>query len=808
MDDIRYSLRRLRNSPGFTLVVVLTLALGIGANTAIFSVVNAVLLRPLPYRDPGQLVTIEHYYSGANEIEAPVSSTGFADYRDRTRSFARMAVESGWGPNLTGAGEPERLTASRVSGHFFDVLGVQPALGRTLRPDEDAPGHERVVVLSDGLWRRLYGADPGVVGRTMVLDGESHEVVGVMPPGFRDFFNRRVELWRPLALPPEQYHNDQARTNEWLNLTARLAPGVAVEQARTEMTQFAERLKRDYADAYPPYWTLTVTPLREQGVGDTRAALLVLLGAVGFVLLIACANVANLLLARGATRLKEVAVRSALGAGRWALVRQLLTESMLLAVGGGLAGLALAWLGVKALTAWNPANVGWTDDLRLDAPVLAFTLGVAALTGLLFGLVPSLQTARPDLQETLRDGGRGAHAERGGQALRRSLVVAEVALALMLLAGAGLLIKSFSRLQQVDPGFSPERLLTFNLALPQAKYPTDTQQIAFFDQLLPRLAAIPGVQGAGATSVLPFGGSWSTASFSVEGFTPGDGEPGPWGDIRYVSPGFLSTLRAPLLRGRLLAESDDATRPRVAVVDEELAKRFWPDDDPVGKRITFGDPDSAGTRWIEVVGVVGHTAHEGLDADRRVQVYLSYRQRGLPNMAVALRTTGDPVQLTNVVRRAVRELDPDQPISRVKSMDALVAESVGPRRLAATLLALFAGIALLMAAIGIYGVMSYSVAQRTRELGVRMALGARRRDVLAMVVRQGMGLVLLGVGIGVVGALALARLIASQLYAVRPTDPVTFLAVAVLLAGIALVATLVPALRATRLDPVVALRQD
>ena len=805
LQDVRYGLRRLRAAPAFAATVILTLALGIGANTAIFSVVNALLLRPLPYAEPGRLVTIEHRYPGLDDMKAPVSAAGFADYQANTRSFAAMAVETGWGPNLTGVGEPERLTGARVSGRFFPTLGVAPLLGRALRPDEDQPGSNHVVVLSHGLWLRLFGGEPGAVGRAMQLNGESYEVVGVMPPGFRDFFNRRAELWTPLALPPDRYTDGQW-TNEWLNLVARLKPGVTEEQARTEMRTHADALRQRFPDDFPDRWSLLVTSLAEKGSGDTRPALLVLLGAVGFVLLIACANVANLLLARGASRMREVAVRSALGAPRRALVRQLLVESLLLALAGGLAGLLVGAAAVRALVAWNPGDLPWASDIRVDGLVLAFTAGVAVLTGILFGLVPAVQTSRSDLQSVIKEGGRGVHAERGGQTLRRSLVVAEVALALVLLAGSGLLLKSFARLQRVDPGFVPAQLLTFAVALPAAKYPSDTQRIAFFDQLFPRLAALPGVRAAGGTSVLPFGGNWSTGSFTVEGFTPAEDEPGPWGDIRIVSPDFLQALGAPLRRGRHLTPDDGPGRPRVAVVDEEMVRRYWPDADPIGKRITFG-PDSA-PEWIEVVGVVGHTMHEGLDADARVQLYLPYAQRGPGQLTVVLRTTGDPARLTAAARSAVRAIDPDQPIANVRTMEELVDTSLGGRRLAAVLLAVFAGVALLMAAVGIYGVMSFAVAQRTRELGVRVALGASRASVLRLVVRQGMGLVLLGVAIGAAGALGLTRLIASQLYAVRSTDPATFGLVALALVATALVAILVPAARAMRLDPVAALRDE
>jgi len=612
LHDVRYAIRSLLRRPMFAAVVVLTLALGVGANTAIFSVVNAVLLRPLPYREPDRLVTVNHFYPSFNGLEAPVSAPGFADYRSRVRAFGSVAVQAGWSPNLTGRGDPERLTGARVSGQYFSTLGVPAALGRTLRPDEDQPGRQQVVVLSDALWRRAFGADPRAVGQTLTLNGRSHEIVGVMPPGFRDFFGRTVELWRPLALDPAALTSD-ARTSEWLTLTARLAPGVTIEQARAELRALAEQLKREYPGSYPADWSLSVTSLRDWGTGSIRPALLVLLGAVGFVLLIACANVANLLLARGAARSKEIAVRTALGAGRGQLVRQLLTESVLLALAGGLLGLAFADAGVRALVTLTPATLPG-EEIGIDGMVLLFTVVVSLGTGLLFGLVPALQASRVDVQGMLKEGGRGAAGDRGGQALRRALVVAEVALALMLLAGAGLLMKSFARLQSVQPGFDPNNLLTLTLALPQAKYPTDTQQIAFFDQVLPRVAAIPGVQAVGATSAIPFGGSGSTSSFQVEGFQPAPDEPGPWGDFRVVSPDFLRALRAPLLRGRHFTERDGPGAPPVALVDEELARRYWPKEDAVGKRVTFGAPDGEETEWIEIVGVVGHIKHDGRSA--------------------------------------------------------------------------------------------------------------------------------------------------------------------------------------------------
>jgi putative ABC transport system permease protein len=810
LQDLRYSLRRLAKSPAFTAIVVLTLALGIGANTAIFSAVNAVILRPLPYHEPQRLVTIEHLYPSL-DMEAPVSVPGFLDYEKKGRSFESMAVQTGWQANLTGVGEPVRMQGQRVTGKFFTTLQVPALIGRTLQPGEDAAGREHVAVLSYDAWQRTFGADPGIVGRNLSLNGESYEVVGVMPSGFRDFFNRDTEIWAPLVFRPDQI-TDEERTHEFLNLTGRLKPGVPLEQAQGEMRTLAEQLKRDYPDSYAPTWSLGVTPLSLQATGDVRPALLVLLGAVGFVLLIACANVANLLLARAAARAKEIAVRTALGATRERLLRQLLTESILVSLAGGAVGLLLAYAGVRAMVAMDIGNLPRSDEIGIDGTVMLFTLVVSLAAGVLFGVAPAMHTATPNLHGALKEGGRGTTADRGSHALRRSLVVTEVALALTLLTGAGLLLKSFARLQGVDPGFDSANLLTFNLALPPTRYPGDTSQAAFFDQALPAIARVPGVTGVGATSIMPFGGGWSTGSFEIEGYQTPENQPGPWGDIRIVSPQFFETLRIPLVRGRYLTDDDREGSRLVAVIDEEFVRRYWRNDDPIGKRFTFGPPDgeidTTRAEWIEVVGVVGHTAHEGLDADPRLQLYLPYRQIPQPFLGVAVRTTGHPDRYINLVRHAVRSVDPDQPISAVSNMEELLSRAVGQRRLSMMLLSLFSGIALVLASVGIYGVMSYSVTQRARELGVRIALGADRGDVLRLVLRQGMRLALLGIGIGLVAALGLTRLIESQLYGVAATDPSTFVLVAGMLTLTALVANLLPAFRAMRTDPAVVLREE
>ncbi|HEY3933564.1 MAG TPA: ABC transporter permease [Gemmatimonadales bacterium] len=813
LSDFRYAARRLRHSPAFTLIVVLTLALGIGANSAIFSVVNTVLLVPMPYRDPSRLVTIYHHYPSI-KLEAPVSAPGFHDYRDRTHSFSGVGVEAAWSVNLTGVGDPQRLVGGRASGLFFPTLGVTPAMGRVISNDDDQAGHNQVVVLSHGLWLRDFGARPDVVGQPVQLNGVAYQVIGVMPREFIDPFNPKVEIWTPVAIDPAQFVPSNY-TSEYLNLIARLKPGTTLDGARREMAAFATRLKKDNPTNFSPDWTLEVRTMSDVQTGAIRPALLILLGAVGFVLLIACGNVANLMLARAATRQREVAVRAALGATRWHLMRQLLAESLLLSLSGGVLGLAIAFGSVKALIASNPGRLPRVGDLAIDSHVVAFTLVIAIATGILFGLAPALRAWHTDLQPSLKDGARGGTADRSGQRIRRALVIAEIALALMLLAGGGLLIRSFARLAGVSPGFQPDHLLTFAIGLPPAKYKNDTVQTAFWSALMPRLEQVPGVVAAAGTTVVPFGGNWSTGSFNVEGYTPPQGSNGPWGDIRTVSPDFFTAMRIPRHAGRTFTAHDDDHAVPVAVVDDQFVKRFYPAGvDPIGKRIYFGSstPDST-TKYITIVGVVGHAAHEGLDADLRIQLYLSLLQPsttggGVARLDIVVRTAGDPLAATGAIRAALRDLDPELPMARVTTLDELMSASMGQRRLSTILLAVFAGLALLLASLGIYGVMSFTVAQRTREFGLRVALGASRENVIGLVLHQGIVLAGAGTLIGLAGAFGLTRLIASQLYGVRATDPETFAAVTVLLAVVALGATVIPAWRATRIDPLVALRDE
>jgi predicted permease len=804
--DIRYSLRRLRKSPGFTAVVIVTLALGIGANSAIFSVVNTVLLRALPYRNPAGLVSILHFYPSLSNMEAPVSARGFRDYQTRTASFTSAAVETAFGANLTGSGDPERVPGVRVSGDWFKVLGVAPLFGRTLTRDDDEQGHDHVVVLSYGVWTRLFGSKPDAVGKAIELNGESYQIVGVMPKEFASFFSRNADLFVPLALPATAF--SAGYTNEYLNLVARLKPGVGLQRAQAEMTTFAENLKKANPNNFAPKWTLKVRTLDDIATGRIRPALLVLLGAVGLVLLIACANVANLLLARAAVRIKEIAIRSALGADRASLIRQLLTESIILSLSGGVLGLLLAESSVRSLVALNP-NLPRASEVGIDGNVMIFTLVVSVLTGLLFGLAPALQTSRTNLNETLKDGSRSGAADFAGRNVRRGLVVAEVALSLTLLIGAALLIESVGKLQDVDPGFDPHNVLVFNLALPAVKYPSDTSQVLFGDQLVSRLGALSGVRSVGTTSVLPFAGGWSTSSFNIEGLIVPRGQNGPWGDYRVATAGYFDAMRIPLKAGRSFASQDRQGAPPVVVIDEQFVKKYFRNGNPIGKRITFGAaPGKADSTWITIVGVVGHAAHEGLDAEPRIQYYFPYAQTGGRQMAVTIRTAGSALAMLPAVRNAVHGVDRDLPLSNVNTMDKLVESSVGQRKLSMILLGVFSTIALLLASIGIYGVMSYSVAQRTRELGIRMALGAARLSVLRLVVGQGIALALSGVAIGLVAAFALTRFLSNQLYGVGATDPATFATVSGTLILIALLATLMPALRATRVDPVVALRDE
>jgi predicted permease len=806
LQDLRYGARMLWKKPVFSLIAIITLALGIGANTAIFSVVNSILLRPLAYREPERLVLINHDYPQIN-LKASVSAFGFRHYRDNAKSFESIAAISGTNFNLTGGGEPERLSSMQVTASFFPLLGAQVARGRVFLPEEEEAGRNRVAVLSDEFWRRRFGGDPNIVNSTITLNGENYNVIGVMPRGFQ--FGREmgmvVDLWTPLTFAPAQL-SPNSLTNEFLTVLARLKNGVTFQQAQAEMDTIADGLRQQYMPSGTRQnWGLTLQGFNDLIVGDIRTPLWILLGAVTLVLLIACANVANLLLARAAERHKEIAIRAALGAGRWRVLRQLLTESVLLGIVGGLLGLGLATLGVKLLTGLEQLRIPRMHEIGLDWRVLAFTLGLSLLTGLIFGLVPALQVTRADLHETLKEGGRtGASLARGS--LRSAFVVLETALALMLLVGAGLLMRSFWRLQQVNPGFTPQNLLTLSVALPD-RYREPHQRAGFYQQTLEQIRALPGVQAAGAVSILPMSGNNSSGSFRIEGRDVPSGQSPPHGDRWAATAGYFETLKIPLIRGRFFSERDAADAPGVAIIDETMARKYWPNEDPVGKRISFeGPPENR--RWREVVGIVGHVKHKGLDGESRVQYYIPHPQRAQGGMFLAVRTAGTPSEVAPAVRGVIKNLDKDLPVFRVMAVEQLVADSMTLRRFTLTLLGIFASIALVLATVGLYGVLSYSVTQRSHEIGVRMALGASAADVLKLIVKQGMLLTGLGVVIGLIGAFALTRLMANLLFGVTASDPLTYGVIALLLALVALLACWLPARRATKVDPMIALRYE
>jgi putative ABC transport system permease protein len=806
--DLRFAARMLWKNPAFTVVAVIALALGVGANTAIFSVVNAVLLKPLAYANPGELVLINHNYRKI-DLKASVSAPGYAHYRDNAKSFSDVSAFTAWNVNLTGEGEPERLEGMTVTANLFPMLGAHAAQGRTFSAEESQPGNNKVVVLSDAFWRRRFGGLSGVVGKTITLNGENYTVAGIMPPGFQ--FGRELgpgpDIWSPIAFTPQDL-NPNNLTNEYLAVLARLKPGVTAEQAQAELDSIAVNLRRQYMPgADESNWGLLLTPLDESIVGNIRTALLVLLGAVLLVLLIACANVANLLLARAASRQKEVAVRMALGASRWRLVRQLLTESLLLALAGGSLGLLLAMWCVDLLLKLNNTMIPRTGEIGLDRNVLLFTLGVSLLTGIVFGLAPAFQASKVNLQNTLKEGGRSGRAgiRRG---VRNALVVAEISLAVVLLVGAGLLIRSFLQLQQVNPGFQPQGVLAMQVSLPPTKYAERPQKAAFAQQMLDEVRALPGVKSAAAITSLPMSGWNQSGSFRIEGKVIEQGQSSPHGDRWLATDEYFQTMSIPLVRGRYFEAHDTADAPGVVIIDEELARKYWPGEDPVGKRITF-EGGAQQPRWREVVGIVGHVKNERLEGESRVQYYVPYAQRAnSADLFVVARTDGDPASLAGAVRGAIMSVDKDLPVYRVMTMEQMVSDSLAQRRFSMFLLGVFAALALVLAVVGLYGVMSYAVAQRTHEIGLRLALGAQAMDILKMIVGQGMFLVGVGLAAGLVGALALTRVMTSLLYGVSATDPLTYVGIALLLAVVALVASYVPARRATKVDPMIALRYE
>jgi predicted permease len=803
--DARYALRVLGKSPGFSAVAVVTLAVGIGANTAIFTVTNALLLRPLRYTQPERLVLISAEKKAAGLTQGELTWPRFEMVNEHNRSFSGVAAFTSETFNLTGQGDPEQVPAARVSWNFFEILGIRPALGRSFTAPEDQPGGDPVVLLSHALWARRFGGDPTAVGRHITLDQKDYTIIGVLPPGFRfDFLSPDAELFAPRVFDLNLITPQQAQGGTgFLRFVARLRPGIGIAKAQAEMDALAAQYRRErpkFPDA-DPGMTVRVGNLRDEMVVNARAAVLILSGAVALVLLIACGNVASLLLSRALGRQREIAVRTALGATRFSLVRQLLTESVLLALAGGALGLLLNSWDTQALASLAEDRLPRVGEIHADGVVLAFTLGISVLAGILFGVAPALQISRPDLNSVLRAEGRGATSGRRRNLLRNLLVVSQVALSTVLLMGAGLLIRNFVQLRAANPGFDARNLLTMSITLPPTRYQRGSEMIAFFEALLSRVWTLPGVRAAVVSSALPLNPSRVSPALA-------EGQPAiplaerPLFHIQTFTPGYVGTLRVPLLRGRDFTGHDAERDPFVAMVNEATVRRYWPNQNPIGKRIWVGRvPDP-----MQVVGVLGDVRNLNLAADTQPEIYLPFAQRPWAFMNLIVRTQGDPHNFIPGVRAAVRAVDRDQPITAVKTMEDVLESGAAQPRFTASLLGALSGAALLLALVGIYGVIAYSVAERTQEMGVRIALGAERKDILRLVLRQGITLAACGIAIGVAASLALTRLLTSLLYRVSATDPLTFAAASALFLGVALVASYLPARRATRVDPAVALR--
>ena len=801
--DLRYALRIFARNPAFTMLAVCALTLGIGANTAIFTVVDAVLLRPLGFREPERLVMVwEHQKQRGRQFNV-VAPANYLDWKNETKSFESWSLLQGMTMNLTGQGEPEELPVDLVESGYFETVGVQPMLGRTFRPEEAGVREARAVVLSDALWQRRFGADRSIVGRSIRVDGELVNVVGVMPATM-PAIGRQPQMWVAFQLDPAR--NYRQRAGRYLRVVARLRPGVSAEQAQSELAGIAARLEQRHPD-FNKNWGVNVVRLHENMTRGVRTALLVFLSAVGFVLLIACANVANLLLARAAARSREMAVRLSLGAVRGRLIRQVLTESVLLAAAGAVLGSALAYWGVEALRAAKPQGLPRIDEMVLSGRVLAFTAFLAVLTGIAFGLAPALVAGRANLNDTLKQGGRAGGALSGGRRLRNAFVVLQVALSLVLLTGAGLMIRSFAKLLEVAPGFEPKHLLTMQINLPRdPQFREAGKQTAYYAAALDRIRRLPGVAAASAITWMPLTGPGAATSFTVEGRPQPPAGELPVTEARPVMPGYFETMRIPLLRGRWLTEQDNRPEaPRRFIVSEAMVRQIFPNEDPIGKRlkVSMGD-DQAG----EIVGVAGDIKYNGPDGEVRPTVYYPLAHLAVGFATFVVRTEGEPMTLAPAITRAIREGAPNQPISELRTMEEYLSRSVAQPRFRTAILSIFAIIALALAAVGVYGVMSYAVSQRTGEIGVRMALGARQGDVLRMVVFDGLKLAALGVAAGAVSSAALTRWLKTLLFEVDATDPLTFASVAGTMALVAALACYLPARRAARLDPTVALRYE
>jgi len=805
-EDIRFGLRLLRKNPGFTAVAVLTLALGIGANTAVFSLVYAVLLRPLPYKNPSSLIVLNETTPKVGTVS--VSYPNFLDWRSASRAFSQMAAVHQSDFNLAGITQPENISGDAVSPNFLSMMGVRPILGRDFEASEEKAGTPPVVLLSYSLWQTHFGGDPSAIGRIITLDGRGFTIIGVLPANYRA--PDKTDVMLPIGVwatdNPEAVSERGERGD--MSVVGRLAPRATFEQARAEMEGIAARLASEYPGSNDKFG-VRLQPIREAFVGDMKTPVLVLFGAVLFVLLIACANVANLFLVRGASRTKEVALRMALGASKSRVVSQLLTESFVLSLLGGVLGVGLAFAGNRGLAQLISADMLSGADVELNRAVLLFAAGVVVLAAFVFGLAPAMNSAKPDVQAELKEGGRTTGGGAAQNRLRGALAIAEISLALVLLVGAGLMMKSLFRLLEVDPGFRPDLVLTMAIDLRTQQYAKDPAVLNFWQQVLERVRALPGVENAAVGTVVPLTDSHSRSDVTLEGMTapaPGDY---PHPDIHVVSPGYVETLGIRLLRGRSFTEQDTENAPLAGVINAMVARRYFPHEDPLGKRFMFGHPSATNPpKWYTIVGVVSDTKLYGLANPARLEVYVAYRQNPRNEMRLLVRSTADPAALTSSIREAIHAIDKDQPVFAVATMKQLVSDSVAMRRMTLVLLGLFSGLALILGAIGIYGVISYSVAQRTHDIGIRMALGAPRRDVFRLVVGQGLKLAAIGIAIGIVAAFGLARLMSSLLYGVSTADLETFAGVAILLALVALLASYVPARRAMRVDPMTALRYE
>ena len=823
LSEIKVALRGLVKSPGFTVIAIATLALAIGANSAVFSLINALLVRPLPYQEPSRIALIWEQFKTQGLERIPCSPPEYLDLQKDFQSGTGLAAFNYQTFNLGGE-VPERISGAEVTPSLFPLLGVEPIKGRTFAQEEQGEGHDDLVVISQRLWERRFNSDPMLIGKTLLLNGRSYTVIGIMPAKFEfpiplfgiqgNQFAERVDIWKPTAFTPLELKERGSRSYAMIT---RLRPGVSLATSQAELDTIISHWIQTYSDNYRGGgFGARIYPLQDQVVGQMRAGLGILLGAVVFVLLIACANLATMLLARASARERELAIRVALGAGRWRLLRQMLTESVLLALAGAAFGIFLSIWGLELLKQIGARTVPRLAEVNVDLVVLIMTAVVAVGTGILFGLIPAFATAKPELTEALKEGGRSSVPGARRNQVRNSLVVTEIALALALLVGAGLLLKSYARVQNIDPGFDRTNVLTAEIDLPAPKYPArgtaeynhGAAMANFWSEALRRVRQLPGVKAAAATVVLPLSGSNTDSSFAIEGRATDGKEPTPDEELRTITPDYFQVLRTPLLRGRFFTESDNADAIPVAIVNEALAKKYWPNEDALGKRITFSDPRKPDPKWITIVGIVRSIRHRGLDVDPAPEYYLPYSLDTERSMVLVVRSAQDPRTLPSAIRREIQSIDPDQPLANIRTLENVTADSVAPRRMSMVLLGAFAGIALLLASVGIYGVISYLVVQRTHEIGVRMALGAQRGDVLRLVVGHALKLVGIGTAIGLVLAFFSTRTLSTLLYSVGAFDAATFVFVTLALTAIALLASYIPALRATRADPMIALSHN